>query len=87
MGLKKLVLILGLLVSSGHSQVAPCEDYACDSLAVRAILDSNGMSNLSVQLVDKSELYESRIVNLFISELALTSLPSEIGNLTALAFK
>ena len=27
-------------------QVAPCEDYACDSLAVRTILDNNGLNSV-----------------------------------------
>ena len=48
---KKLVLTIGLFVMSRFSQVTPCEDYACDTLAVRAILDNNNFTNEPVSSV------------------------------------
>jgi len=84
MGLKKLVLILGLLVSGGNSMVEPCEDFACDSLAVRAILDSNGLTNKDLKDLNYSVSDSGRIVKLSLNNLELTNLPPEIGKLNAL---
>jgi len=81
--MKNLILILGLLVVSGYSQVTPCEDYACDSLAVRAILDSNGLTSRDINsVVEKIE--DGRITRVSFNSLDLSTLPPEIGNLTGL---
>jgi len=81
--MKKLLLILTILLSSGYSQLTPCVDYTCDSLAVKAIIDGNGFGNfLSVKDVSYSS--NNRISGLYISSKNLTSLPSEIGKLTKL---
>jgi len=84
--LKKLVLIFINLLLSGYSQVTPCEDYACDSLAVRAVLDSNGRTDVLVKDVAVVDTSDGRIIALQFGSSDLTNLPSEIGNLTELTF-
>ena len=68
----------------------PCEDYACDSMNVRKILDRNGMESVPVSEVTSSG---NRVTTLsLVYNLAgavslpkqCTVLPDEIGNLTAL---
>jgi len=80
--MKKLVLILGL-VSGGYSQVTPCEDYACDSLAVRAILDTNGLSLVSVAMASTRNL-EGRINEIKIVDQGIVILPENVGIVTEL---
>ena len=58
------------------------QDYTQDSLAVKAILDSNGLSSTPVSYVTDSS--GGRIVNLNLSYKWITTIPPEIGNLTAL---
>ena len=71
-------LLVGLLliVVNSSGQVEPCSTYTCDSLAVRAILDSNGLDTVSVREVvsdaivfgDKTFESEGRISLLSIRE-------------------
>ena len=50
-----IVVVLIFLSTCWHFAFSfPCEDYSCDSLMVRAILDSNGMSGYSVDNVSDS---------------------------------
>jgi len=65
-------------------QVTPCSTYTCDSLAVRAILDINGLDTRPVEGVTRIDTSNVRIVYLQLSYAQLTSLPPEIGQLTAL---
>jgi hypothetical protein len=58
------------------------DNYTTDSLAVRAILDSNGLTNVDVE--DVTTARGGRIVTLSIVNRRLTVIPPEIGNLTAL---
>ncbi len=58
------------------------QNYKEDSLAVRAILDSNGLSTVTVEEVSK--VGNNRIDTLLLQERALSTLPSEIGNITKL---
>lgn len=75
--ISKLLLFIFLLVLNIYSQ-----DYTQDSLAVRAILDSNSLQNVSVESVSDSN--GGRIVELNLERYSLTSLPPEIGNLSSL---
>jgi len=80
--IKKILEILFLFACSGYAQLGSCQDYTCDSLSVRAILDSNGMTDKavsSVTLVDSG-----RITFLNLNGYQLKTLPAEIGNLTNL---
>lgn len=58
------------------------QDYISDTLAVRAILDSNGLDTIPVHSVTDSS--NGRISSLYLRFRNLTFLPLEIGNLTAL---
>jgi hypothetical protein len=78
--LKTLLLVLIFLTSSWTQ---PCENYSCDSLALRAILDTNGFSFVSVELASDSQ--NGRITEIQISDQAgFKILPSIIGNITGL---
>jgi Leucine-rich repeat (LRR) protein len=57
-------------------------EYQQDSMAVRAILDSNGMQNTKVRLVTYAR--NGRIRRLDWSQMGLKVIPGEIGRLTAL---
>jgi len=53
-GGKRMKLLISItltffLFSDGYA--LPCQDYTCDSLAVRAILDSNGLDTVAVESV------------------------------------
>jgi len=86
----KILIFLFLTMESTSAQITSCQAYTCDSLAIRAILDSNGLSNKSVE--DVSQSSNGRIESLTLSNSVfsptfinpLTSLPAEIGKLTAL---
>jgi len=58
------------------------QTYSDDSLAVRSILDANGLYTLSVENVSDSS--GGRIVELSLIKKNINIIPSEIGNLTAL---
>ena len=58
------------------------QDYTRDSLAVRAILDSNGLDSITVASVTDSS--EGRIWRLKLRAKNLTTIPPAIGNLTGL---
>jgi Leucine-rich repeat (LRR) protein len=85
------VAILAIALNS-FSQVEPCQDYTCDSLAVRAILDSNGLDEFD-NIMERPcfgpptlcvKVNNGRISTLRISDIDLKTLPPEIGQLTAL---
>jgi hypothetical protein len=57
-------------------------DYKTDSLAVRAILDSNGLDTVPVESI--TECYGNRITNLFLQNRNLTIIPKDIISLTSL---
>jgi len=81
--MKQLVIIFTLLLSNGYSQITPCQNYACDSVTVRAILDSNGLNDLLVVYV--SDSLNGRIISLDFTSRNLTTLIPEIGKLSALS--
>lgn len=60
------------------------QDYKQDSLAVRAILDSNGLSTVTVEEVSK--VGNNRIDTLLLQQRGLSTLPSVIGNITKLLY-
>jgi hypothetical protein len=66
----------------GILQEAFAYSYQTDSLAVRAILDSNGLTNVAVDSVSNSEL--GRIVKLSLTGKHLDTIPEIIGQLNAL---
>lgn len=77
---KTLVLLSSLFLFSGTGVSAL--DYQTDTLAVRTILDSNGLTSISVDSVSDSA--QGRIVKLRLNGKSLHVIPAAIGNLTAL---
>jgi hypothetical protein len=43
--MKVLSIATLALTLNSFGQIEPCKDWTCDSLAVRAILDSNGLNS------------------------------------------
>jgi len=78
----KIFAFIFLIISASFS--IPCQDYKCDSLAVRAILDSNGLGSVSVDSVTGTDT-SGRVDMLDLSNKQLTILPPEIGQLANLA--
>lgn len=75
----RILLCLFFFLINAFSQ-----DYVSDTLAVRAILDSNGLDTVPVEsLIDSSN---GRIYFLSLHSKNLSYLPSELGNLTALEY-
>ena len=60
------------------------QDYKEDSLAVRAILDSNGLTTVTVEEVSK--VGNNRIDTLTLDGRSVTTLPAVIGNITKLVY-
>jgi Leucine-rich repeat (LRR) protein len=81
--LKTVFLIILLLFITFLPISSLSQDYVGDTLAVRAILDSNGLDTIPVSedIIDSSE---GRIVNLYLISKQLSTIPSEIGVLTSL---
>jgi len=80
-----LAFIIAFGANSAYSRVMDCEDYACDSLAVIAIL-VHGQTLGSVTSLTEANTVTGvkRIYKLNLTEKGVTSLPPEIGNLNAL---
>jgi Leucine-rich repeat (LRR) protein len=81
---KNISLIIAAVFISFISVALYAQDYTHDSLAVRAILDSNGLDAVTVESVVDSG--DGRIWRLKLNAKELTNLPSEIGDLTNLKF-
>jgi len=77
----KIFRIILLLFTVSFSQ--PCQDYACDSMVVRAILDSNGLDSVSVNSVSEIDTV-GRIDTLRLDNLQLSILPAKIASLANL---
>jgi hypothetical protein len=77
----KMFVSLGCLCLLTGAKVSAL-DYRTDTLAVRAILDSNGLASISVDSVSDSA--QGRIVKLRLNGKSLHGVPAVIGNLTAL---
>jgi len=89
---------LALLFLCGICQSQPCQDFTCDTLAVRAILDTNGFDTVSIYEVVSMQDILGRITSLEFRDRPsggwpfpraglpskLTILPSQIGNLSSL---
>ncbi len=58
-----------------------CGDFACDSLQVRALLDSNGLFTVTVTQVARSGSSPPRIAELALPARALVKVPDGIGKL------
>ena len=63
--------------------VEPCVDFPCDSLAVMAILDSNGLDTITVSSLIGTDT-NGRIDTLYIGAKGLTVIPPDIGKLANL---
>ena len=79
--MKKVLLIL-LLFSNLYSQSDTIYNYKTDSLAVRAILDSNGLDSIAVDSV--TNVYDNRIVGLYLNNRGLIVIPNDIKKLNML---
>jgi hypothetical protein len=60
----------------------PCPDYACDSAAVRVILDANSLEEVAVGQV--SARTDGRITSLALEYRHLDTLPPDVGRLSSL---
>jgi Leucine-rich repeat (LRR) protein len=58
-----------------------CDSYACDSLVVRAILDSNDLYDVPVESVSVKSPSFDRILDLLLDSMDIHILPPEIGRL------
>ena len=67
----------------GSNEIVPCEDYTCDSLALRMILDSIGYESFPVDVLADS-IRDGRIVMLSLPFKKITSLPNPQPRSTAL---
>ena len=76
-GRKATTLSIFLFLSFHASNTLP-QDYVQDTLAVRAILDANGLDTLPVKSVSDSS--GGRIVKLNFFKKKITTLPLDIGN-------
>jgi hypothetical protein len=61
-----------------------CTSYTCDSIAVRSLLDINGLFNLTVESVSKTDSVSHRIITLDLSGLNIVHISKELGSLSAL---
>jgi len=61
-----------------------CRSYECDSAAVRAILDSNGLAATPVSAVTQRDSVTGRIVSLVLDSLSIGTLTANIGSLAGL---
>ena len=78
-----LVILILIITIRSYGQIAPCEDGKCDNMAVRAILDSNGLTDVRVDNVVERDT-SGRVIYLDIDRKKLTRLPPEIGLLSRL---
>jgi len=79
----RILLFIFFLIPTDLWAIEPCQDNKCDSLAVRAILDSNGLDSVSVQSIFPT-ISSERIDSLYLHGLSLTILPEDIGKLAQL---
>lgn len=77
-----LSLLLLLLIVLGMGRETHAQSYSADSLAVRAILDINGLDSIPVEAVTPERA--GRIQILAFSHRPVTTLPKELGVLTEL---
>lgn len=61
-----------------------CESYACDSSAVRSILDTNQLAATTVDSVSTRDSVTGRITALDLNGLGIMQLPADVGGLSAL---
>jgi len=73
---------LALLFLGVICQGQPCQDYTCDSLVVRKILDVNGLTDAVSSFSEKG--FSGRIDFIEISFKKIKIIPPEIGNLSGL---
>jgi len=80
--IKKSLVTLHIIILSLLSTNALSQTYTDDSLAVRAILDSNELFDITVEEVTDSS--EGRVVALDLTSKGINTLPSDIGKLNKL---
>lgn len=61
-----------------------CTSFECDSIAVREILDANGLIDLPVHSVITKDPATDRVVKLNLSGKMITTIPKDIGSLSQL---
>jgi len=84
------LLLLLFFFNPYNTFAQPCQDYTCDSLVVRKILDTNGFDTVSVASVSwknpSGRIDSVKMCGIGILNNKLNILPAEIGNLTALTW-
>jgi hypothetical protein len=68
---------------AGWESTQDCDNYASDTAAVRAILDTNGLT--TVRVADVTDTLDGRITALRLTRLDLSVLPATVGMLSRLA--
>jgi hypothetical protein len=61
-----------------------CASYECDSMAIRSILDANGLNGISVHSVVTVDTVSGRVVGLNLSSSSIVTVPKDIGSLSRL---
>lgn len=78
------LLLLAVLLPFRPAAGQACSDYPCDSLAVRAVLDSNGLTTVDVG--DVATARGGRVDTLHLARRNLQVLPADIGRLSGLLY-
>jgi len=86
MRLISLLPLLFLLPLTNISAIEPCNTYKCDTMAVRAILDSNGLFGESVLNYIKGTDSSGRVDSVTFNYTGLATFPPDIGKLTNIAY-
>jgi hypothetical protein len=68
---------------AGWESTQDCDNYASDTAAVRAILDTNGLT--TVRIADVTDSLDGRVTALRLTHLGLSVLPAAVGGLSRLA--
>ncbi len=61
-----------------------CTSFECDSIAVRSILDANGLTDVLLETVATIDTAAGRIISLDLSHQSIASVTKEIGSLSRL---
>lgn len=93
----KLVLELHDIQVTGNNQIdvgtlnftiqqffKGCTSFECDSMAIQSILDTNGLTNVSVHSVVITDSTSGRVVSLDLSSSSIVTIPKDIGSLSQL---
>jgi hypothetical protein len=61
-----------------------CTSFECDSMAIRSILDINGLTGVSIHSVVTTDTVNGRVTGLDLSSRSIVTIPKDIGSLSRL---